>query len=318
MSQTISIVIPLYNEEQLIAELHQRLAAVADTLPEQVEIVFVDDGSYDRTPAKLKALADADARISVLRLSRNFGHQAAISAGMQHATGDAVVLMDGDLQDPPEVLPTFLQQWREGYHVVYGVRQKRKEPLLMRLMYSTFYKMLRMVSSIEIPSSAGDFSVIDRTVVNVLVQEMPEQNRFLRGLRAYTGFRQLGLPYEREARAAGAPKYTPAKLFKLAFDGLFDFSTFPLRIAAYLGLFVSLVSFAAGVFFILHRLLDFKVMGYSPADVPGMATLAVGQFFLSGLLLLMLGIIGEYLGRIYIEVKKRPAFIVEEVYRAND
>lgn len=317
MSKTISIVIPIYNEEQVIDLLHQRLLAAADTWNESLEVVFVDDGSYDRTPEKLRALADADARITVLRLSRNFGHQAAIAAGMKHATGDAVVLMDGDLQDPPEVLTHFLEEWRNGHHVVYGIRTKRKESLLMRMFYRFFYRMLRMVSDIEIPAEAGDFSLMDRTVVNVLVQDMPEQNRFLRGLRAYTGFRQLGVKYEREARAKGVSKYTPSKLLRLAFDGLFDFSTFPLRMAAYMGFFVASGSFLFGLFFILHRILDFKIFGYSPADVPGLATLAVGLFFLSGLTLMMLGIIGEYLGRIYFEVKKRPAYIVEEVYRAN-
>ncbi|MEX0982233.1 MAG: glycosyltransferase family 2 protein [Bacteroidales bacterium] len=310
----ISIVIPLYNEEENVPHLYARLTEAAPLWKEPYEIIFVDDGSYDQTLSLLQNLCKKDKQIKTIRLSRNFGHQAAISAGIRQAKGDAVVIMDGDLQDPPEELPRFLEKWREGYQVVYAIRKNRKEPFFKKIAYKLFYRLLGMISNINMPLDSGDFCVMDRKVVQVLNNDMTEHSRFVRGLRAYAGFRQTGVEYERAERAAGEVKYTFRKLLKLALDGLLDFSTFPLRIATYLGFLIAIPSFFVGLFFVIHRIFDFKFLGHSAADTPGLASLAVGVFFLGGVIMIMLGVIGEYIGRIYFEVKKRPFYIIDEIY----
>ncbi len=310
----ISIVIPIYNEEENITNLYNRLTAAAPSYKEDYELVLVDDGSRDASLTMMRVLAEKDTHVRVVKLSRNFGHQPAISAGIKAAKGDAIIIMDGDLQDPPEELHRFLDKWREGYEVVYAVRTKRKEGFFKKLAYSTFYKLLAWISDIEIPLDSGDFCVMDRKVVNVLNHEMPEQIRFVRGMRAYAGFSQIGVSYERAERAAGEVKYTFSKLMKLALDGLFGFSSFPLRLATYMGFLISIPSFLIGIFFIFHRIIGFKVFGHTPDETPGTATLAVGMYFLGGVILIILGILGEYIGRIYIEVKRRPFYVVDEIF----
>ncbi|MFD2522152.1 glycosyltransferase family 2 protein [Emticicia soli] len=309
----ISIVIPIFNEEENLQNLYNRLTTAAPSWGEDYEIVLVDDGSRDSSLTMMRVMAAKDARVRVVKLSRNFGHQPAISAGIQTAKGDAIVIMDGDLQDPPEELHRFLAKWREGYEVVYAVRTKRKEGFFKKIAYATFYRILAWISDIEIPLDSGDFCVMDRKVVNVLVHEMPEQIRFVRGMRAFAGFKQIGVTYERAERAAGEVKYTFKKLVQLALDGLFGFSNFPLRLATYMGFFIAIPSFFIGIFFVLHRLIGFKVFGHAPEETPGTASLAVGMYFLGGVTLIILGILGEYIGRIYIEVKKRPFFVIDEV-----
>jgi len=310
----ISIVIPLYNEEENIKYLYQRLYDASPSWNEDYEILFIDDGSYDDTLLLLEEICKTNNRVKVIKLSRNFGHQAAISAGIKLAQGDAVIIMDGDLQDPPEELYKFLAKWREGYHVVYAVRIKRKETFFKKIAYKIFYRVLRLISNIDIPLDSGDFCVMDKKVVRVLNTEMIEHNRFVRGLRAYAGFKQIGVKYERAERAAGEVKYTFRKLLGLAIDGLLDFSTFPLRVASFIGFTIAIPSFIIGLFFIIHRLFGFKFLGYSPSDTPGLASLAVGVFFLGGIIMIILGVIGEYIGRIYFEVKKRPFYIIDEIY----
>lgn len=314
----LSIVIPLFNEEENIRTLYDRLVSASQHWGLPYEFIFVDDGSWDKTSEKLMGIADADPAVCVVKLSRNFGQQAAISAGLKHAKGDVVSIMDGDLQDPPEELPRFLEKWKEGYHVVYAIRKRRKEGFVKKIIYKSFYRILRFISNIHIPLDSGDFCVMDKRVVQVINSEMIEIQRFVRGLRAYAGFRQIGVISERSERHAGKVKYTWRKLIGLALDGLLDFSSFPLRIATYLGFIIAIPSFLIGFFFIIHRILDFKIFGYSPTDTPGLASLAVGMFFLSGLMMIMIGLIGEYVGRIYIEVKKRPFYIIDEVYQNND
>lgn len=309
----LSIVIPLLNEEANIDQLYTRLTNASGLWNEDYEILLIDDGSTDNTYFMLKRIQEKDSHIRVIKFSRNFGHQAAISAGIKHAKGDAVIIMDGDLQDPPEELPRFLEKWREGYHVVYAVRTKRKEGFFKKVAYKIFYRILHKISDIEIPLDSGDFCVMDRKVVNVLTVDMREHNRFVRGLRAYAGFSQIGVEYERAERAAGEVKYTFKKLLKLAFDGLFDFSTVPLKISTYMGFIIAIPSFLLGIFFIIHRIFDFKILGYSPSDTPGLASLAVGMFFLGGVMMVMLGVIGEYIARIYFEVKQRPFYVIEEI-----
>lgn len=309
----ISVVIPLYNEEENIPTLSKRLTEATKRWEEPFEAVLVNDGSTDSSMRLLDDLAAKDNRFRIIHFSRNFGHQPAISAGIKHAKGDAIIIMDGDLQDPPEVLEKFIAKWKEGFDVVYAIRRKRKEGFFKKAAYASFYRLLHTISDIDIPLDSGDFCLMDRKVVNALNHEMPEHIRFVRGLRAYAGFRQVGVEYERHERAAGEVKYTFKKLIQLALDGLFGFSTFPLRLATYVGFLVAIPSFLLGIFFIVHRLFNFKILGYSPEDTPGLATLAVGIFFLSGILLIILGIIGEYIGRIYIEVKKRPFYIISRI-----
>ena len=311
----ISIVIPIHNEGEVLPLLIDRLTRASESWNENYEVILVDDGSLDDSLSQSLAAAERDPHITVVKLSRNFGHQAAITAGLQQATGDAVILMDGDLQDPPEELVRFIDKWREGYDVVFAIRKQRKESFSKRTAYSIFYRILHAISDIDIPLDSGDFCLMDRKVVAALNQSIPENIRFVRGLRAFVGFRQVGLEYERQPRAGGQPSYTLSGLMKLAIDGLLGFSMVPLRLASYLGFVIALPSFLVGIFFIIHRLFGFRFLGHYATETPGLATLAVGLFFMSGLILIILGIMGEYLGRIYLEVKRRPMFIVENVYR---
>ncbi len=307
----LSIVIPCFNEQEVLPELFRRLQAAAATWDHTWEILCVDDGSGDRTWELLLAQSRADPRWKALRFARNFGHQTAVSAGLFHAAGRAVAVMDADLQDPPEELPRFLAKWREGFEVVYAIRTKRKESAAKRLCYWAFYRLLASVVDHPIPLDAGDFCVMDRKVVDV-VRAMPERNRFVRGLRAWAGFRQTGVAYERPARAAGEVKYTLRRLVRLGLDGVFSFSTAPLRLATYLGLSVSLVALAGVVFTLLQRIFHTFFASIGLAPVPGFATIVISILFLGGVQLICIGIVGEYLGRIYDEVKRRPAWIIAE------
>jgi len=311
----ISVVAPIHNEAEVIPLLIERVRAASTEWNDDYELILVDDGSSDDSLRRMVVAAETDPRIAAVKLSRNFGHQAAISAGLQQARGEAVAIIDGDLQDPPEELARFVAKWREGYDVVFGIRRSRKEGLSKRLAYSCFYRLLHRVSDVDMPLDSGDFCLMDRKVVDALNQAFPEQIRFVRGLRAFLGFRQIGLEYERHPRAAGSPSYNFKSLIKLAIDGLLGFSMLPLRLASYLGFLIAVPSFIVGLYFILHRIFDFPVFGHRATETPGLTTLAVGLYFLGGLILIMLGIMGEYLGRIYIEVKRRPQFIIESVYR---
>ncbi len=299
-----SVVLPIYNEEENIGELYRRLTPVMESLGEPYEVIFVDDGSADASAERVRALHLSDARIKLVRLGRNFGHQAAISAGMDVACGRAVVVMDADLQDPPEVLPAFIAKWREGYEVVYAVREKRKETALKRAAYHTFYRLLKQLASIDIPLDSGDFCVMDRRVVDLL-GAMPERNRFVRGIRAWVGFRQIGVPCERGCRQAGEPKYTLGKLMRLATDGLVSFSYVPLRLASIMGFVISAVAFALALWTVYEKIVH-------PDYIAGFTTIVVAVSLLGGIQLITLGIIGEYIGRIFDEVKGRPLYTVRE------
>jgi len=299
-----SIVIPIFNEQETIPELLRRLTALMDGQTETMEIIFVDDGSKDSSFQQLRDAHGTDHRFKVVRLSRNFGHQIAISAGIDLAQGDAIMIMDGDLQDPPELFANFVDKWKEGYDVVYAIRRKRKEGIFRRAAYFMFYRLLQRISSIDIPLDSGDFSLIDKRVAKTL-SALPERNRFVRGIRSWTGFTQIGIAYDRDKRYSGETKYTMTKLFRLALDGMFSFSHAPLRIASYFGFLVSLVSFALGVFYLLQKLL----VGI---DTKGWASTIIIILFLGGIQLLTVGIIGEYIGRIYDEVKQRPLYIIRE------
>lgn len=304
-----SVVTPIYNEEDNLPELYSRVTAVMKKLGEPYEVVFVDDGSRDESRALIRKFAQGDKAVRALFLSRNFGHQAAIAAGIDHARGDAVVLMDGDLQDPPEVIPQMVEKWKGGHQVVFGIRKNRKESLPKRAAYVLFYRMLHRMSNLDIPVDAGDFSLIDRQVVDLL-KKMPERNRFIRGLRSWVGFKQTGLEYERDARHAGEPKYTFNRLLKLAFDGFMSFSYVPLRLAFWLGL----ASFILCMAYIAFALYAKFALGTNP---PGWTSLMIAVMFLGGVQLVLIGIVGEYIARIYDEVKQRPFYVVGETVSSD-
>jgi dolichol-phosphate mannosyltransferase len=302
---TLSVVVPVYNEEDTLGMLVERLTRALGSIGEPWEVVFVNDGSVDRSGELLRSFHERDPRLKSVSLSRNFGHQVAISCGLDYASGKGVVVMDGDLQDPPEVLPGLVARWREGWDVVYAVRQKRKENIFMRSAYKIFYWLLKKVSYLDIPLDSGDFSLIDRRVVDLL-KRMPERNRFVRGLRTWVGLRQTGFEYTRAARYAGESKYSFAKLLRLAFDGLVSYSYAPLRLLSNLGMIVSFVALAYMSYLLIARL-------FGDRTIQGWTSTVVIVLFLGGIQLLALGIIGEYIGRIFDEVKQRPHYVVAEV-----
>ena len=306
----ISVAIPLHNEELVFPKLLRRVTEVLDALPGGPhEIVLVDDGSEDETFRLVGEASTRDARVVGVRLSRNFGHQAALSAALETVSGEVVILMDGDLQDRPEEIPRFLAEHERGYDVVYAQRTQRKEGILLRASYFLYYRLLNSLSELEVPVDSGDFALLSRRVVDEL-NRLPERHRYLRGLRTWVGFRQIGIPVERDPRAGGEPSYTTRKLLRLAFDGIFSFSVTPLRAAWILG---AVTSFAASIY-ALWAIFQRLFLGTSPQ---GFTALIVAITFFAGIQLLFLGLIGEYLGRVYDEAKSRPHFVVTEVVRAD-
>lgn len=268
------------------------------------KLIFVDDGSTDDTAAIINTLNQSDPRIAMISLSRNFGHQAAISAGLEFATGEAVVIMDGDLQDPPEILNKMIDLWKQGSDVVYAVRRKRKESLFNRAAYSLYYRILQRLSNVKIPLDSGDFSLLSSKVVQVIC-ECKERSRFTRGIRSWAGFNQVALEYERDARFSGKTKYGFFKLWKLGMDGIFAFSITPLRLSIYLGLALIFISFIYIIYAIGARIMG----GATP---PGWASLIVAMLFMGSIQLLMIGIVGEYVARTYEETKQRPLFVIRQ------
>ncbi len=307
----LSVVIPCYNEEQVLHTLFERMSKAAAGWGMDYEIICVDDGSGDGTWQLLREQHARDTRWRCLSLARNFGHQAAVSAGMYHATGDALVIIDADLQDPPEEILRMIEKWREGYQVVFAIRASREDPPLKSLLAWAFYRLIARLVSFRIPVDAGDFCLLDRRVVNAM-NAMPERGKYLRGLRAWSGFRQIGLPFQRHARAAGAPHYTFRKSLRLALDGVVSFSSMPLRVASVVGWWVSGFALLGILFVLAQRIFRdwFDSVGWGPA--PGFATIVISILFLGGVQLICLGIIGEYLARIYEEVKGRPQWIIRD------
>ena len=300
----VSVAVPLFNEEDVVEELVLRLLTVFDALPGgDHEIVAVDDGSRDRTAEILRSLAADDPRLVVIELSRNFGHQAAMSAALAHSTGDVVVMMDGDLQDEPDAIPRFLAEHAKGYDVVYARRVGRKEGWLKRTAYYLFYRLIGALSELPLPLDSGDFCLVTRRVADQMVH-LPERNRYLRGLRTWVGFRQTSIDVERAERQAGVSKYSLGKLVRLAFDGIFSFSVVPLRLATATGLVAILVSSLFAAYAVFVRVF----LGRSPE---GFTALLVAIVFLFGVQFLMFGILGEYVGRIYEETKARPQYVVK-------
>ncbi len=307
----ITIIIPCYNEEQVLPILYERMSHLLSGWEHPVEILCVNDGSRDRTWELLVEITKKDPKWKAICLSRNFGHQPAVSAGMFHAKGDAVCVIDADLQDPPETLERFIEQWKAGADVVYGVRRKRKDGKLKMLLAWGFYRVIARLVSIPIPPDSGDFCLLDRRVVDVM-NSLPEKNRYLRGLRVWCGFKHVAVEFDRDARAAGEPQYTFKKSLRLAMDGIFSFSAVPLTIASHLGLWVSGLALLGIFFTFAQRIFKdwFSQIGLAPG--PGFATIVISILFLGGVQLICLGILGQYLGRIYDEVKGRPSWIISE------
>lgn len=306
----LSVVVPLYNEAPGVPELLKRLGAVLTALPGGPhEIVIVDDGSTDDTFRLLTEAAQRDPRVVAISLSRNFGHQAALSAALDHASGDLVAVMDGDLQDPPEALPLLIAEQAKGFDVVYARRIRRKEAWPLRVAYFLFYRLIARVSNVRLPVDAGDFSLLSRRVVEQL-RRLREHHRYLRGLRSWVGFRQTGIDVERSRRGAGESKYGPIRLLRLALDGIFAFSMAPLRAASILGL----VTIVGSLLFALYAVYVRLFLGRSPT---GFTALIVAITLLSGVQLLVLGVIGEYLGRVYEETKGRPHYLVGRIVRSD-
>jgi dolichol-phosphate mannosyltransferase len=305
----ISVIIPCYNEMAVLPEAHRRLAAVADRLAHvgSFEFIFVDDGSRDETARVLHELTGADSRVRGLRLSRNFGQQIATTAGLEHAAGDAVVIIDADLQDPPELIDTMLTHWREGYHVAYAQRTERTGETAFKLWSAKmFYRLISYISDAPLPRDTGDFRLMDRKVVDALLR-MPERDRFLRGMVTWVGFRQIAVPYKREPRFAGTTGYPVWKMVRFAIDAVVSFSFAPLRLAVWTGFLAIAVAFLGIIYAILLR-----VVADPSQWVRGWASLFVAILFMGGVQLVSLGIIGEYVGRIYGEVKQRPLYFVRE------
>jgi dolichol-phosphate mannosyltransferase len=302
----LSVIVPCYNEEPVLRETHRRLIAVLRELEElKFEIIYVDDGSRDQTPQILAELQRADERVRVLRLSRNFGHQIAVTAGLENAAGDAVVIIDADLQDPPEVMKEMVRRWREGYHVAYGQRIERVgETGFKRWSAKAFYRLINRLSETKMPLDTGDFRLMDRKVVDNLLA-MPERDRFLRGMVSWIGFNQVAVPYQRGRRHAGESKYPLLKMIRFATDGIVSFSIMPLKIAIWTGFIAIWLAIAGIIVAVTVRLMDKNLDR-------GWASLFVAVLFMGGIQLVSLGIIGEYLGRIYTEVKRRPLYIVQE------
>jgi Glycosyltransferases involved in cell wall biogenesis len=305
-SPQISIVIPLYNEEKPFQMLVDRIQAILDHDQKSIQVVLVDDGSKDNTPYLMQYLSESDKRFKSIFLSRNHGHQLAVSAGMAHADAtEAIMIIDGDLQDPPELLSSFYDKIKEGYDVVYAIRKNRKESWLMKMAYWLYYRLQRAVSNFNIPIDSGDFCMMSKRVRDVMVN-MPEESRYLRGMRSWVGFKQFGYEYERASRQAGESKYSFKKLLELAFNGIFNFTRFPIKLMYILGVSCILISF----FYILYLIF----LKFSGDKLPeGYITLIFSISLFSGAQLLCLGLIGEYVYRTYNQVRKRPLFVIDKV-----
>ncbi|OGR88221.1 MAG: glycosyltransferase [Elusimicrobia bacterium RIFCSPLOWO2_01_FULL_60_11] len=300
-----SVVVPIYNEEDTLPELYRRLEAVMRGLGEKHEVIFVNDGSQDRSLQILKTYAAKNPSVKIVDLSRNFGLQPAYSAGIDHAQGQAVIPMDGDLQDPPELIPRMIEKLNEGYDVVYTVKTKRQEGFLKRFAFSAFYRILRKTSNVDMPLDAGSFSIMNRKVADIF-KSLPEKNRLVSGIRAWVGFRQTGIHYERDARYSGPPRQTFFRLMRMATDGLFSFSTVPIRIATFLGLFASGLALLAIVVVLYLKIFTDVI------PVSGWASTMIAVMFFGGIQLVFIGVLGEYVCRIFDEVKDRPLYLVKE------
>ena len=309
----ISVVVPMYYEEEVAKECYTRLKNVLEKIENyNYEIIFVNDGSKDKTLEILKEIAKENKNVKIISFSRNFGHQCAVTAGLRYVTGDAIVIIDADLQDPPELIPEMIKLWEEGNEVIYGKRKSREgESRFKLLTASMFYKTLNALSDVEIPKDTGDFRLVDRKVVEV-INSLPEHNKFLRGLFSWVGFKQKAYEYERKERYAGKTKYPLKKMLKLAQDGIFSFSIKPLKIVGAMGILSVIISIILFVYAVLSYAFDWNNL------VPGWTSLMVTMTFIGGMILISLWMIGEYIGRIYDETKRRPEYIIDETINIEE
>ena len=306
MKPEFSVIIPAYNEQEVIEESYKRLTSVMSQMSEPYELIFIDDGSRDKTAEILGNICLRDKHVILIRFSRNFGHMPAITAGMDYARGSAVMVIDADLQDPPELFPAMIEKWREGYDVVYGKRSERKgETGFKKLTAGLYYRFLRRMTDVDLPVDTGEFRLIDRKVCDA-IKKIKEKNRYIRGLVSWVGFKQTGVEYVREKRFAGVTKYPLAKMIKFAMDGITSFSYKPLKLAAHLGFFISALSFVYLIVVLYQRL-------FAHSTMAGWASMVAVMLFSQGIVLMVLGLMGEYIGRIFEEIKGRPIYIVDEI-----
>ena len=304
MNPLISLVVPILNEEENIRELYERSKKTLETIGSH-EIIFVNDGSRDRTLEKILELANKDRNVKIIDFSRNFGHQTAITAGMENSQGEAVVIMDGDLQDTPETIPELVKKWKDGYEVVYAKRKTRKDSLFKKATAYAFYRIIKKIANIDITEDTGDFCLLDKKVVDTL-KGLKEHSRFMRGLTSWVGFKKGVILFDRAERKRGNTSYPLKKMVKFAYDGITSFSYFPLKMATYLGTFSAFIGFIWGIYAIYQK------MYHPETTVQGWTTVVVAIFFLGGFQLIVLGMIGEYIGRIYTETQNRPSYIVRQ------
>jgi len=308
---TFSVVIPAYNEQEVITETYNRLTKVMLKIGEPYELVFVNDGSKDQTANMIAGFCEKDASVRLINFTRNFGHMSAISAGMEHARGQAIFIIDADLQDPPEVFPEMADKWKEGYHVIYGKRIKRKgESVFKRFTAKVFYRFLRHMTAVDLPPDTGEFRLIDRKVCDA-VNRLPEKSRYIRGLVSWVGFKQIPVEYVREERFAGVTKYPFRKMVAFAMDAITSFSYKPLKLATMLGFFISLLSFLFILFVLYQRF-------FTSQTITGWASTIAVILFTQGIVLMILGLMGEYIGRIYTELQNRPLYIIQEIIEQPD
>jgi polyisoprenyl-phosphate glycosyltransferase len=306
----LSVIVPVYNEEVMIDIFYERIIPILSSIDERFEIIFVNDGSHDYTVEKIKALHARDPRVKLIDLSRNFGKEIAMTAGLDFACGEVVVLMDADLQDPPELIPQMVEKWRQGYDTVYATRMKREgETFFKKTTAEVFYRLMKNLSRVDIPKNTGDFRLINRRTVEAL-RLMKEEHRFMKGLFSWVGFKQTGIPYTREARVAGRTKWNYWRLWNFAIEGITSFSYAPLQLSSYIGFFIAFMAFVYASFLVIRIFIFGR-------DVPGYASIIVAVLFLGGVQLLFLGIIGEYLGRLFNQAKNRPLYLINDIIGIN-
>ena len=309
---SLSIIVPCFDEQAVIVDTYNEINDVLSANNFDIEIIFIDDGSVDDTFSILHEISEKDSRVKIISFSRNFGHQAAVTAGLDHSTGDVVSIIDADLQDPPDVIISMIDEWKKGAKVVYGVRKNRKESIYKKVSYYIFYRLYSAISDISVALDSGDFCLIDREVVDK-INSLPEKNRFVRGLRSWVGYDQVPVYYNRQKRQAGKPKYTIAKLLNLALDGVFNFSSKPLVAVFYAGIITSLLSLFLAIFYLIYRVFNLEFMGSYSSESQGFTTLVVLILLIGGLQILTVGIIGQYISRIYQEVKSRPSYVIKKI-----
>ena len=312
MTDKISVIIPCFNESENINYTYERIKENVKKITENFELIFVDDGSTDNSFSKLFSLSNRDKNLKIIKLSRNFGHQNAIFAGLENASGDCIIIIDADLQDPPELFNAMFKKWKaENYQVVYGVRKIRKGNFFKLLLYSIYHRLFRLFSNLNNSNDLADFCLIDKKIKNYLIS-LKEKNIYFRGLRSWIGFKQTGIEYERENRNLGKSKYSIFKLYNLALNGITNFSTKPLSLILFLGFFIFLLSMFLIVFYIVQKIFNFEFLGVLPEQVPGFYTLVIILILFGSFNLICLGLIGEYVGRLYEEAKSRPKYFVDE------